>query len=393
MGSNVNSLNSKRESLLKNIKNAKCGIFTLQETKVSQKGSLKIQNYVLFELLRKNKEGGCLMTGIHENLNPVLVYEDEEAEILVVQIVVNKVPIRVINAYGPQEYEEHRKIIGFYSKLEQVILNAKMEECLYILELDSNAKVGFQVIKSDPHPQSPNGMLLTEMIQRNNLYLCNASNKCEGSVSRRRVTKKGIEESILDFLIVCEEMSNFFQSMKIDPSCVLTRYMKSKGKIKIIPSDHFPLFAQFKLRWNSNVKPPNNQSTIFNFNDKKGLQQFKNMTNGNILSSVFQNGNILEESKLWLKSLKTILYKCFPVVRVKSQNGQTDLIHDKMVEKSKLLTKIQTIISTRYNSSQNEKIFNIMILKQKIEILDEEITNLVSQKNASKIQEHFAENV
>ena len=172
-----------------------------------------------------------------------------------------------------------------------------MEDCLRLLEMDSHAKVGNQIIKSDPHPQSHNGMLLIEMIQRNNLYLCNASKKCKRSISRRRVTKKGIEESILDFVIVCEELYSFLQSMKIDPSCVLTRYTKNKGKLRITPSDHFPLFANFKLKWNSKVNNSNNRKTIFNFNDKMGLQKFKDMTKGNTLSSLFQNGNILEESK------------------------------------------------------------------------------------------------
>ena len=46
--------------------------------------------------------GGGLITAIDENLGSVLV-SNTENEILVVQIDVEGLDIRVINAYGPQE--------------------------------------------------------------------------------------------------------------------------------------------------------------------------------------------------------------------------------------------------------------------------------------------------
>ena len=129
------------------------------------------------------------MTGVHVNLNPVLIFEDANLEILVVQIKIKDISIRVINAYGPQEYTSHEKILCFYSVLDQVIQNAKFDSCLILLQLDANAKVGYEIIKGDPYPQSPNGHILMDMIERNEWILCNAKENRDGLITRRRVTK------------------------------------------------------------------------------------------------------------------------------------------------------------------------------------------------------------
>ena len=123
------------------------------------------------------------------------------------------------NAYGPQErastqYKE--KVTAFYSTLDQEIKNAIFSGCLIFLELDANAKVGPNVIKGDPNPTSQNGVLLIDLISKNNLVLCNALSLCEGTLTRERKTVKGSEGSILDFVTVCQDMSQFLLSMKID---------------------------------------------------------------------------------------------------------------------------------------------------------------------------------
>ena len=50
------------------------------------------------------------MIGVHTNLDPVLIFEDSFLEIMVVQIKISNYMIRILNAYGPQEYESHDKI-------------------------------------------------------------------------------------------------------------------------------------------------------------------------------------------------------------------------------------------------------------------------------------------
>ena len=69
--------------------------------------------------------------------------------------------------------------------------------------MDANAKLGYEVIPNDPNPQSKSGSLLWSLVQRNNLVVLNASNLCEGVVTRHRITKVSEEKAVLDYIIVC----------------------------------------------------------------------------------------------------------------------------------------------------------------------------------------------
>ena len=84
-GTNCNRIASKKESLYNIIETKQPGAFFLQETKVHRKGLIKIKNYEIFEVIRKNGQGGCILTGVHKSLNPILINDDEELDILSVQ--------------------------------------------------------------------------------------------------------------------------------------------------------------------------------------------------------------------------------------------------------------------------------------------------------------------
>jgi hypothetical protein len=119
--------------------------------------------------------------------------------------------------------QENAKIedkIFVYSRLDQEVKNAQMFECFVCIEMDANAKVGWDIIEGDPHPTSQNGELLLDFVRRNNLVICNASDLCEGKITRKRVMINGTEESIIDYIIVCHEMFMFFMPMKIDENNV-----------------------------------------------------------------------------------------------------------------------------------------------------------------------------
>ena len=48
-------------------------VFFVQESKLKEEGKLNFNNYVLFEMIRKNREGGGLLLGCIKELKPVLV--------------------------------------------------------------------------------------------------------------------------------------------------------------------------------------------------------------------------------------------------------------------------------------------------------------------------------
>ena len=83
--------------------------------------------------------------------------------------------------------------------------------------MDANSKLGSHVIVNDPHKQSPNGKILEGILVRHALIVANSlSEKCIGSITRKRCTSLGVEESIVDFIIFSEDMEDFLVSLEID---------------------------------------------------------------------------------------------------------------------------------------------------------------------------------
>ena len=77
-----------------------------------------MDDYVVFEFLRKDKGGGGLLTAVHKNLQPVSVSDDTDTEVLGVEGKINDKKARFINGYGPQEnYDEETKL-KFFNRLD-----------------------------------------------------------------------------------------------------------------------------------------------------------------------------------------------------------------------------------------------------------------------------------
>ena len=67
-------------------------------------GKLKLENFIIYELNRKNRSGGGLAICVIEELKPVWISEgDDTTEVLVVEIDISGLKIRCVGAYGPQE--------------------------------------------------------------------------------------------------------------------------------------------------------------------------------------------------------------------------------------------------------------------------------------------------
>ena len=59
--------------------------------------------------------------------------------------------------------------------------------------MDSNSKLGPEIIPNDPHNQSQNGKVLSGSIERHGLKVANSiANKWRGLIIRQRVTKDSI---------------------------------------------------------------------------------------------------------------------------------------------------------------------------------------------------------
>ena len=134
----------------------------------------------------------------------------EESEILVVQCQIGVHKVRIINGYGPQEDEPAANRLAFWQSLEQEIVSAKNSNCMVLVQMDANAKVGKNIIPSDPNDLSNNGQLLLDLIDREN-----SSPLCHGVITRHRVTQENVEKSILDYILICEKLGQFLEKMEL----------------------------------------------------------------------------------------------------------------------------------------------------------------------------------
>ena len=323
LGSNAAGLKSKTESFFNLFNKFKPSVVTIQESKHKKSGMLKIPGYQTFEKIRNNKAGGGLLTTVDEDLNPVLFSSGkDDIEILTVEIQVGNKKMRIINCYGPQEDEHTHEIMKFWQELETEVIKAKDDGCLIIIEMDANAKVGKDVIKNDPNNMTNNGKLFLDMIERQNLKIANSLDICKGTITRERIFEKKTEKSVIDYIVICDELLKHLMGIYIDEERVnvLCRYMKTKTGFKTVMSDHNVLYCRFSLTFNR--KPSFVRKEFFNFKCEEGKKKFLEETSlSGKLTSCFNNGENFEKSaKLFHKTLNKTFYKCFIKVRVRTEN-------------------------------------------------------------------------
>ena len=203
MGVNSAGLRSKLPTFKKVLSDLKPSVFFVQETKFKTEGKLKLDNYVIFELIRRNKEGGGLALGCEKSLKPAWVREgDEDVEAISVDIFVEGVKIRYCAANGCQEGDLLERKRKFWKYLNKEVEYANNTKAGLIIQLDGNLLAGKSIIPGEPRPKNRNGKLFEEFLKINpQLSVANSLPLCEGLIIRKQVKNNVVEESILDFLL------------------------------------------------------------------------------------------------------------------------------------------------------------------------------------------------
>ena len=196
MGNNLAGIFNKLDSFKQTIQKFAPGVFFAQETKSRRKNQVKINDYVMFEHIRKDKGGGGLLTAVHKNLHPVSVSDESDVEILVVQGSINNKKVRFINGYGPQEKEIDENRMKFFNKLDFEVKRSHVAGDMICIQMDANSKLGAD-------EQSKNGKVLEKVIIDNDLIVANGTKLCSGIITRYRKTKQREEKSVINRLRYC----------------------------------------------------------------------------------------------------------------------------------------------------------------------------------------------
>ena len=390
-GINCDGLSGKKDSLISNIEILRPSAFFVQETKYNRKGQFKLKDYEIFEFIRKSN-GGSILTGVHTNLSPVLVSDgsDEDLEILVVEGEISDRKCRFINGYAPQEYSKIDHRIQFFARIEQEVLMSLLNGCMVCIQMDANAKLGPDVVKGDPHPRSENGELLLGVIERNNLVVCNAQDICKGVITRRRTTVKSLEESVIDYLILSEDMFEKMVEMIIDENRTysIAKYKKVKEGTKVIEADHNMLIGRFGFKVDLKKKN-DNRNEIFLFNDPEGQRKFKSLTSGLTLSSCFLSTNIETASKKWFKEFNNIVHRSFKKVRIVGRDNKDKDMNKILKEKNEIRRKYDDLRNAIEELNADKDVYKSYFdLEDQLEEIDEKIGELTADKNAELIDEH-----
>ena len=385
VGTNADGISTKKESFLNLIQNEKPSCFMVQETKLKKIGQLKVKGYQLFESVRKDRNGGGLVIGIDNAMDcePVLVsVGDNDVEILVVEIDIKIMKIRLITAYGPQEDASDEAIKNFYARFEEEIDSSESNNCETIIELDCNAKLGKEIIKNDPKEMSDNGKVLFDIVKRRNLFVANSSEKCQGVITRRRETRTNLEESVIDYVIVSENVSKFIDKMEIDEdrTKVLTKFASKNGAKKLIKSDHNILKCEFLF---SAPKRGKCRNEVYTLRNENNLKEFKVNTENakDLIEFLDKEDDVKVQGNKFMKFLKDKIHDSFKKVQVdktKKAERKTDI--DKKLDER---TDLRKQIVNASDAAMKHK------MEDKLDDLEEEISTECSQKHFEMVSENI----
>ena len=376
LGVNAAGLRPKILTFKKILNELKPSVFFIEETKYKDEGKLKIENYVIFELVRKSRDGGGgLALGCLKELNPVWVGDGgNEVEALSIVISVREMNIRCCVAYGCQENSKMENKRKFWEYLYAEVKKAKSSGSGLVIHFDGNLWAGSKIIPGDPRPQNNNGKLFEQFLQQNpHLTVVNSLPLCEGIITRRRQKNGILEESVLDFFIICDKVLPYVTKMEIDEDkkYILTNYEQVRKGGKASDTDHATQIMDVSLKI-INEKPKRRE--MFNFQNKEGQQVFKNETTfTNDFTDCFKSElPLIEQIRYWRQKLNEYFGRAFKKIRIKPRT--------KIKSLSKELTELITLR-------------NKLVIKngpqEKVNVINKTIADLEAVENRNIIIRNF----
>ena len=207
---------------------------------------------------------------------------------------------------------------------------------------------------------------------------------CAGAITRYRVSKKCTGVAILDYVLVCKELYQYFENMVIDEErkLTLTKYATTKGNKKKISSDHNPMMANFNIEYEK-MTIKENRKEIFNLKNGECQSKFFEETNkGTNFQNCFNSNRSFEEKcNKFINTLDDVLHKCFRKIRIRKDwksGGKTDEVQDIIVERKKLSLSISSLKCKLGRS----------IVENEIWRLEDKISEICASRNARVVHDY-----
>ena len=158
-------------------------------------------------------------------------------------------------------------------------------------------------------------------------------NSLERKITKRRVAKHKVEESIIDMVIVSSDLLNNIESLEIDEARnhILTRIRKTKKGIFKKESDHNVLITTFKDTFKTTEKKE--KTEMYSPKNKECQKAFKAYTsNTNMLSSVLNADEDIDTiTERLVKKVNGCIAMNFKKVRItRNKKNKLERRHDRM---------------------------------------------------------------
>ena len=179
---------------------------------------------------------------------------------------------------------------------------------------------------------SKNGKILAAIIDRHSLFVVNSSDKCNGLITRRRVTTQQTEEGSITLVITSSDMVDHLVSLEVDEERkhLVTKLTSNKDSLLKVESDHNVLITKFKLKWHTHKKHDKNE--MYNMKNTKGQAMFKHETsNTEYLASSFddEDEDLEVSTTKFIKILNNLIKKCFLKIRISDRSDKkTEDLYD-----------------------------------------------------------------
>ena len=170
-----------------------------------------------------------------------------------------------------QENDVTEKKDAFRAYLEEDVVRTDASGSGLVKHFDGNLWAGENIVPGDPRKQNRNGKLFEDFLLRNpQLTVVDSLPLCKGLITRRRLREGKLEESILDFFVVCAQVLPYIISMEIDESkkYVLTNYEQAR---KVSDTDHATEILDVDME--ILVEKPWKRREIFNFKDRESQKR------------------------------------------------------------------------------------------------------------------------
>lgn len=294
-------------------------MIALCETKVSAKYNININGYETIKSnCKKGKEG--LLIAIKEGtfLAADKISKSNEKNILTARVMYPECTMRFIVVHGPQENDDIEARNDFYESLMVEVERGKASDDNIILLGDMNARIERdETIKH----LSSNGKHLKELMEKYQLDVLNFHTNTVGKWTRIQKQKGILKKSIIDYVLVEDNMKNRVEKVVIDEDKLYTpwRSISKKKERKIIFSDHTAIITTINIKRGCPPELPE-LSKSWKLTDE-GLMKYRELTNAKDIINV-RDGDSTDMYKSWMDQTETFIEQCFVKRRPRKKRDQ-----------------------------------------------------------------------